>query len=498
MDDRNLETPMAHAAVEVVLLWNGAAHRADLYQGDFRVRAGNEGDVDYVLPTAPFTLVAPDGEELAIELPADATGSFTTSMGRAGDGVPAQELKIDTALWAVGADGLRRGRVPRSAQGLLHIGNVDMLVRGVATPEALPAAPLVPAIREARWGGVSLFAHIAAIAGIFLVPPTAMSLSLGDDALRARMIQASMQPSENTPSDPEPEWLQPAQGGMEGQPSQGDEGVAGDQHSTKRNKRMSVRGPRDNPEPRIPMSREEHAANAGILSILRGASAPEGHVYGAADAEGNALATLWGNVMGDEVGDAFGVGGLGMRGPGRGGCPIGQRCEALGTVGVGTDNLVGTIGGCSRERLAQLIRDVGRSRALDMCTGGQGGPGTGPIMRPGTHDGGPPQPMIRTVGESKGALSREQIRRTVRLHMNEVRYCYEQALQANPDLQGRVVVRFVVAGHGNVMTSVTQSSTIGANPGQCVSRAISRWQFPAAEDGGVTSATYPFTFTRVQ
>jgi len=487
-DDRNLEqSQMADGAVEVVLLWNGAAQRADLYQGDFVVRVGAEGDVDYVLPTVPFTLAAAAGDDMAIELPADATGAFATPIG-----------SVDVTLWAVGSDGLRRGSVPRTAHGLVHVGSVDLLVRGVATPEPLPAAPIGPQLREARWGGLSIFAHVAAIAGIFLVPPTAMSLSLDNDALRARMIQASMAPSETIP-EPEPEWLQPAQGGMEGQPSQGEEGQAGNPESTAKNKRMTVRGPRDNAEPRIPQaSPEERARNAGILGILRSSSTPDGHVYGAPGAEGNALATLWGNVMGAEPGEAFGAGGLGMQGPGRGGCPIGQRCEALGTVGVGTDNLVGTIGGCSRERLAQLIRDVGRTRALDMCTGGQGGPGTGPVMRPGSHDGGPPGTMVRTVGETKGALSKEQIRRTVRLHMNEVRFCYEQALQANPDLQGRVVVRFVVAGRGNVLSSVTQSSTLGATPGQCVSRAIQRWQFPAAEDGGVTSATYPFTFTRAE
>ena len=129
-----------------------------------------------------------------------------------------------------------------------------------------------------------------------------------------------------------------------------------------------------------------------------------------------------------------------------------------------------------------------------MCTGGQGVPGTGPNLT-GPNRPGKSPPRIQGVAQPSGALSREQIRRTVHLHMNEIRYCYEQALQSNPDLDGRVVVRFVVAGRGNVMTSVAASSTIGAGPGSCVSNAVSRWSFPAAENGGVTSVTYPFTFT---
>jgi hypothetical protein len=206
------------------------------------------------------------------------------------------------------------------------------------------------------------------------------------------------------------------------------------------------------------------------------------------------LSDLWGNVTGTEPGEAFGAWGLGMQGTGRGGCPIGQVCTARGTVGVGTSNLIGTIGGCTRERLAQLIRDVGRAQALDMCTGGQGGPGKGPGTWRPARDGKAP-PRIVGVAQPSGALSREQVRRTVHLHMNEVRYCYEQALQSDPDLDGRIVVHFVVGGRGNVLTSVTESSTLGATPGACVSNAVRRWQFPAAENGGVTSVTYPFTFT---
>lgn len=484
-DDRNLETLPNDDAVEVVLLWGGAAQKADLYRGEFQVKVGADDEADFVVPSAAFTLVEPQGDQLAIELPESATGAFATPIG-----------SVDVALWAVGADGLRRGTVPRMSQGLVHVGTVDFLVRGVAAPEPLAAAPLAPQLRDVRWGGVSILAHAAAIAGMLLVPPSAMSLSLDNDQLRARMIQASMAPSEMV-EEPAPEWLehQQAQGGMDGQPSQGDEGAAGNPESHQKNKRMTIKGRPDNDEPRIPdVGREERARTAGILGILQAGSSPMGHMYGDPGAEGRDLATLWGNVTGAEPGEAFGAFGLGMQGTGRGGCPIGQVCTARGTVGVGNSNLIGTIGGCSRERLAQLIRDHGRAQALDMCTGGQGGPGTGPGLRDGgRHEKVPPR--ITGTGIAKGPLSREQIRRTVHLHMNEVRYCYEQALQSNPDLDGRVVVRFVINGRGGVMTSVTESSTLGAAPASCVSNAVKRWQFAAAEDGGVTSVNYPFTFT---
>jgi len=80
--------------------------------------------------------------------------------------------------------------------------------------------------------------------------------------------------------------------------------------------------------------------------------------------------------------------------------------------------------------------------------------------------------------------------------MNEVRFCYQQALQADPTLEGRLVANFVIGGRGNVLTSGVTGSTIGAGAGQCVAAAVRRWGFPAAENGGVTSVSYPFTFDR--
>ena len=49
-----------------------------------------------------------------------------------------------------------------------------------------------------------------------------------------------------------------------------------------------------------------------------------------------------------------------------------------------------------------------------------------------------------------GGLSQEQVRRTIRRHVNEVRFCYEQGLQQNPSIEGRVSVRFIIANNGTV------------------------------------------------
>ena len=96
----------------------------------------------------------------------------------------------------------------------------------------------------------------------------------------------------------------------------------------------------------------------------------------------------------------------------------------------------------------------------------------------------------------RGTLDREIIRRIVRRHLNEVRYCYEQALARRPSLEGRLVVQFAIAGTGQVTTSLLQSSSVPAPAvGDCVVNAVRRWAFPAPSGGGMALVSYPFTFS---
>ena len=108
---------------------------------------------------------------------------------------------------------------------------------------------------------------------------------------------------------------------------------------------------------------------------------------------------------------------------------------------------------------------------------------------PVIHDNG--------VTTTDGGLSREQVRRTIRQHINEVRFCYEQSLMSRPDLEGRVSVRFMVNAEGAVaMSTVADSSGPTAEVGSCVSQAMRRWSFPSSS--GPTMVTYPFVLQSAQ
>lgn len=97
--------------------------------------------------------------------------------------------------------------------------------------------------------------------------------------------------------------------------------------------------------------------------------------------------------------------------------------------------------------------------------------------------------------EVRGHLQRELVRRTVRRHQNELRFCYEQELVQRPDLEGRVTVAAIVSATGSVQTASIANTTLdNARVEGCVAQAVRRWTFPAPTDEGVVGIVVPITF----
>lgn len=206
------------------------------------------------------------------------------------------------------------------------------------------------------------------------------------------------------------------------------------------------------------------ARNAGVMGILKAGEAPSS-VFGRDSALGNDAQNVLGGLIGNQIGEAYGVGGLGLTGTGSGGGGTGEE-----TIGFGT---LGTIG-----------KEGGRGHASGYARSGIGGRrAKAPDVIPGT-------PSIR------GALDTEIVRRIIRRHISEVRYCYEQELTRNPDLVGRIVTQFTIGSSGQVIASVLQSSTMqNARVENCVVQAVRRWEFPKPLGGGIVIVSYPFVLT---
>jgi len=197
------------------------------------------------------------------------------------------------------------------------------------------------------------------------------------------------------------------------------------------------------------------ARNAGVLAVLReldgspfGAESP----YGRADSLGDEPTNALGSLTGDSLGENAGFGGLGLRGSG------GSGGTGEGTIGLGN---LGTIG--------------------DGSGSGYGSGAGGLRGRRATV------PRVR-IGEVTvvGGLAREVARRVLRRHINEVRFCYEQAVTRDPELAGDVTLQLVVSPQGSVAASTVSASSLG-NPSVegCVARAGRRWTFPAPDGGGI-------------
>jgi hypothetical protein len=208
---------------------------------------------------------------------------------------------------------------------------------------------------------------------------------------------------------------------------------------------------------------EAQARNAGFIGVLnRTAGARFTSIFGYGSAAGDAERDVLGNLVAANLGDGYGTGGWGVVGTGSGGGGTG-----LPTIGVGNYN---TLGG----------RGYGH------------GPGIGDLAT--RHPHRVPEVIPGTVN-TRGSLDKEIIRRIVRLHMNEVKYCYEQELVRNRSLAGRVSVQFLISGQGQVISSFVQSTTMNnVRVESCVAGAVRRWSFPKPDNAGIAIVSYPFNF----
>jgi FHA domain len=232
----------------------------------------------------------------------------------------------------------------------------------------------------------------------------------------------------------------------------GDEGKSGKRNAPERNTKSA-------PKAIDPNSKDQARL---LAQKIFGGKGPNGMaVLFGTNGLGGALQAALGGIKGTTVGDAGGVLGMGLKGGGGGGGGTGN------TLGIGS---VGTKG----------------------VAGGQGSYGTGVGL------GGKKTADIAIAAsdpEITGSIDRELIRRVVRSHIDQLRYCYEVQLTKNPKLSGKVAVKWVVTEQGTVSSSVVAQTTTGNNElDTCVAGRVLTWVFPKPKGGGVAVVTYPFIF----
>jgi hypothetical protein len=115
----------------------------------------------------------------------------------------------------------------------------------------------------------------------------------------------------------------------------------------------------------------------------------------------------------------------------------------------------------------------------------------------------PDEPPASAGGSAKGdehpaaatgRLSPELIARVVRQNFSHMRACYERGLKKNPKLEGKVTVRFVIAGDGTVSVAGSKETDLpDPEVVECVVRATKDLVFPRPE-GGPVEVKYPIVF----
>jgi outer membrane biosynthesis protein TonB len=103
--------------------------------------------------------------------------------------------------------------------------------------------------------------------------------------------------------------------------------------------------------------------------------------------------------------------------------------------------------------------------------------------------------LLEQESEVTGGLDREVIAEFIRRNIGHILYCYERSLSANPNLFGKVSVRFVIGATGQVQTQKIGESTLRDNRVEgCILDKISQWKFPTPKGGVQVSVNYPFLF----
>lgn len=466
-------------AVEVRVLWGSSTlHVSHLpptksfYVGESEEGAG----CDFLLPeekigVARMPLVVGYGSEAAVVLPRGATGYVELSGGPRQSLEQARHQARPCSAW----DGAEELLLPLGAAAHIELGDLVFRVAAVRTGKPIRRAFVADVDRSAAgFFGLSLLSFGSlAVAMAYFLPP----LGLEDDeqltARRQLLVQQYL--SAAAEREQERERLTPGAEAQRAAPNPsgpsaaGESGAMGKTTSLAKPEGFALRGPRDNPDPHLARTRAlQEARNFGVIGMLNASFAGDPNVptavWGRDTFSGTDDVNAHGNLWGDDIHDAGGTNGLTLAGLGEG---AGRRGVGVGLDGIGTVGAAihGT-GGLSRGRLPDSAHRPG-SPTLRMST-----------------------PTVT------GRIPPEVIQRIVRQNFGRFRMCYEQGLRHNPNLTGRVGVRFVIGRDGAVSNVSNGGSDLpDSSVVSCVLSSFYGISFPPPE-GGIVAVTYPLMFSQ--
>ncbi len=481
------EVEVAHvSAIEVMILWDSnvlyVSHLTpprSFYVGE---ESGDKMGCDYFIPSetlgttrAPIVVSRGIGAALVI-LPrsrgyVDVPGQGKLSLAdlvSSGRARPSSEMS-----------GAYEYELPANAKARMELDGSALVfqVSAVNAGKKVPVGfmgTMEPA--ALMFTGLSFLLHMGLIAVFAFFMPH-MS---GDDSedidrdqilMMQKLLNAAADREQEERQDQDVNEAQPDQKeGGTGTRAKGEEGSMGNPNTKDSGHKYGVQGPKDNPDPHLAKQAAlQEAAQFGMIGLIStmGGGDPNAPTapWGREESSGSDEKSARGNMFGDTIGDSFGAGGLGLSGVGEGG---GGRGEGIG---------LGNFGGLGHGAGTGTGQGIGNGRGRL----GGGHKVSSPRIREGAT-------------QVNGRLPPEVIQRIVRQNFGRFRLCYENGMRANPNLQGRVSVKFIIDRSGAVsMTADGGSDLPDQGVVQCVVRGFGNLSFPQPE-GGMVTVVYPIMF----
>lgn len=312
---------------------------------------------------------------------------------------------------------------------------------------------------------ISAAAHIAFLLMCMTLPGDAGNLNLEKYSDKNRFVEMMVKPEQKKKK--KPDWMK--EGSEEAAKHKGEETKAGKEDTEKEDNKMAIKGPPDNKDLKLKKKRNKKIAmNAGLMKSFQQNQVAS--KWGSAEQSvGSDAIHALGNLEGDNKGTAKGFGGLGLEGAGRGGG------GGMSESGLGIGNVGSGIGG----------------------GGGRGGTGYGEGKQDlGEKADASPEVVPKRPAVVEGALDKEIVRKVVRQHRREIKYCYEKELAKDPTLKGEVTVQFTISASGEVIAALVTKSTLGNQAVEtCMQGKIQRWTFPEPKGSSIVKVNYPFNFS---
>lgn len=476
------EVETAASTVEVQIKWDQMTlHVAHLtpprsfYVGEEEAKGVR---CDYFIPAEKL------GTTRAPVVLADASSVYVVVLPRATGWVEigGQRMSLQEAVAAGRAQpcselsGAQQIALPANSKARVEL---DAIVFEIATTNAGRVVAGHMSFDPAAWlyQGLSIAVHAGLLAAVYMFMPTLDPTAedgISDEQkylIEQYLKAAAEKELEEKETEQVTENVADNKEGGTGTRAKGEEGSMGNPNTKAQGMRYGVKGPKDNPDPHLARQAAlRDAAEFGMIGLLNSGMGGDPDAptapWGRDESLGTDDLSARGNMWGDSIGDSFGAGGLGLSGIGEGG---GGRGEGIGLGSIGT---------------------IGHGAG----TGTGQGFGSGSGRLGGAHRTKPPS--VRMGGTSvSGRLPPEVIQRIVRQNFGRFRACYEAGLRNNPNLAGRVAVRFVIGRDGSVGSVGNGGSDLpDGGVVSCVVRAFYGLSFPQPE-GGIVTVTYPIIFS---